>query len=245
MTESTASLAQRIQMEFDARAQQKQATEQQRLKAEEDRKKGLEKFGQVCDELRSVWRPRLEEFAKQFGDKIKVTPTVSPSQREAKIVFLTNMATMTLTLSVTPSPDLSRLILEYDLLIIPIFFNYERHAKLEMPLDKVDKATLGKWIDDQLISCVKAYFSMQENEIYAQRAMVEDPVTKVKLLPEDAKGTLQHEGRTLYFSSEDSLRKFKEKLQVEKPAAAGAVAPAAAKPAGTPAKPTVPPKSAS
>ena len=161
-------------------------------------------------------------------------------------------------LSVSPSPDLSKLILEYDLLIIPIFFNYERHAKLEMPLDKIDKAAVGKWIDDQLVSCVKAYFSMQENEIYVRRAMVEDPVTKVKLLREDAKGTLEHEGRTLYFSTEDSLRKFKEKVQLQAPSAAKAGstaevkpavaepgAKAGARPASVPAKQSVAPKPAS
>ena len=43
------------------------------------------------------------------------------------------------------------------------FFEYERHSRLEMPMDQVDKSAVGKWIDDRLVSCVKAYLALQEN----------------------------------------------------------------------------------
>ncbi|MCC6678808.1 MAG: hypothetical protein IT436_16875 [Phycisphaerales bacterium] len=234
MAEPT-TLAQRIKAEFDALAERKKSAEQHRAKEAESREKGLAEFGRICDELKSVWRPRIEEFAKQFGEKLKLTPSATPSLREAKAVFLTDMATMNLTLSAAPSLDATKLVLDYDLLIVPIFFDYERHARLEVPLDKVDKAAIGKWMDDQLVSCAKAYLSMQENQIYIQRAMVEDPVTKVKLLREEAKGKLEHGGQTYYFSSEDSLREYKKKLQIEPaPAAIAPAAPTA--PASGPAK---------
>lgn len=209
MAENTP-LAQRIRAEFDARAQRQKETEQQRTKEAEDRDKRLAQFGRTCEDLKAVWRPRFEEFATQFGDKIKITPSVTPSQREAKIVFLTDMATMNLTLRVTPSADVTKLVLDYDLLIVPIFFDYARNARLEMPLDKIDKAAVGKWIDDQLISCVKAFLTMQDNEYYIKRAMVEDPITKVKMLRDDAKGKLELDGKTYYFSSEESLKKFRD-----------------------------------
>lgn len=217
-------LALRIKAEFDARTQRKQDVAQQQAKESEDREKRLAQFGRTCDDLKAVWRPRFEEFAKQFGDRIKVTPAITPSLREAKIAFLTDMATMNLTISVAPSPDATKLVLDYDLLIIPIFFDYERHARLEMPLDRIDKAAVGKWVDDQLISCVKTYLTMQDNEIYIKRAMVEDPVTKVKLLREDARGKLELDGKTYYFSSEESLKKFRDERQ-PKPDAAKADAP--------------------
>lgn len=213
-------LAQRIQAEFQARAERQKTVEQQRTQEAQDREKGLAAFGKICDDLKSVWGPRLEEFAKQFGDKIKMTPSVSPSQREAKVAFLTSMASMDLTFRVAPSSDWAKIVLDYDLLIVPIFFEYERNARLEMPFDKVDKDAVAKWLDDRLVSCVKAYLSMQDNQLYIQRAMVEDPITKAKFLPEDAKAKLDHGGKTLYFSSEDSLRQYKEKLQIDQPVAA-------------------------
>ena len=169
----TASLVQRIKAEFDSRAQQQKAAEQANSKAAADREKGLAQFGQVCEDLRNVWRPRLEEFAKHFGEKIKVTPTVTPAQREAKMNFLTDLANVTLTFTVAPSPDAKKLVLDYDLLIIPVYFDYERHSKLEVPLDKIDRDAVGKWIDDRLISCLKTYLSIQDNQYYIKRAKSE------------------------------------------------------------------------
>ncbi len=213
-----APLAQRIKAEFDSRTQRLKSAEQDRAKESEQHEKRLALFAKTCDDLKAVWGPRFEEFSKHFGEKVKVTPTVSPSQREAKIHFLTDLANVTLRLTVAPSPDVSKLVLDYDLLIIPIYFDYERHARIEMPLDKIDKAAIGKWIDDQLVSCVKAYLSIQDNEHYVKRALVEDPISKARFLKEDAKARLEHDGRTIYFSSEDSLRQYKQRHQIDQPA---------------------------
>jgi YHS domain-containing protein len=210
----TQTLSQRIKAEFDSRTTRVKAAEQQKVQESEAREERLARFTKLCEDLKAEWRPRFDEFAKQFGDKIKVTPTVTPSQREAKIAFMTDLATMNLTLSIAPNLDATSVVLDYDLLIIPIFFDYERHARLEMPLDKVDRAKIGKWIEDQLISCVKAYLSMQDNEFYLKRSTVEDPVTHAKFLRGDAAATLEHKGTTYYFSSQESLKQYKEKLQI-------------------------------
>ncbi len=213
-----APLAQRIKAEFDSRAQRLKAAEQDQAKESQQREANLAQFTKVCEDLKAVWRPRFEEFAKQFGDKVKVSPTVTPSQREAKVEFMTDLAKVTLKLTASASPDFTKLALDYDLLIIPIFFEYDRHARLEVPLDNVDKAAVGAWIDDRLVSCVKAYLSIQDNEYYVKRALVEDPISKARFLKEDAKAKLEHDGRTIYFSSEDSLRQYKQRHQIDQPA---------------------------
>lgn len=213
MAESS-TLEQRIQAEFDARAQRKQAAEQERAKDTAQREQRLAAFDKACEAMKAVWRPRLEAFAARFGDKIKVTPAITPSQRQVKMVFLTDMASMDLSLTVAPSPDLSKIVLDYNLLIVPIFFDYERSARMEMPIDKVDGDAIGRWIDDRLVSCVRAYLSMQDNDAYVQRAMVEDPVTKQRFLREDAKAKLQHAGQTLYFVSEETMRQYKQQKQM-------------------------------
>jgi YHS domain-containing protein len=239
----TTPLAQRIKAEFDARTQRRQAGEQEQAKQTQEREKRLAQFTKLCEDLQGVWRPRIEEFARQFGDKIKVTPTVTPSQREAKVSFLTNLANITLTLTASAGADVTKLVLDYDLLIIPVFFEYERHARLEVPLDKVDREAIGKWIDDRLIACVKAYLSVQDNEYYMKRAMVQDPITKAMLLPEDAKAKFEHAGKTYYFTSEESFRKFKEDHPAAPPPSPKPQAPpSVAKPQGAPAKPAAPAK---
>jgi YHS domain-containing protein len=139
---------------------------------------------------------------------------MTPSQREGKVTFMTDMANVTMTISVSASPDVTKLVLDYDLLIVPMFFEYQRHARLEMPLDKVDRDAVGKWVDDQLVACVKAYLMMQENQYYIQRAMVEDPITKARFLPQDAAGKLEHGGHTQYFASNESFEQYKKKHQI-------------------------------
>ncbi|MEC9372539.1 MAG: hypothetical protein VYC34_01795, partial [Planctomycetota bacterium] len=106
--------------------------------------------------------------------------------------------------------DVNALILDYDLLILPMFFKYDRHARLEVPLDQVDKDAIGKWIDDRLVSAVKAYLTVQDNEFYISRAMTEDPVTRRRFLRDDAVGSINHKGRTHYFETNASMQQYKK-----------------------------------
>lgn len=211
----TNSLAARIKSEFDARASRAKTAEQERAKGSKEREALLAKFDKVCEELKGVWRPRLEDFAKQMGDAVKVKPTVQPSQREASIDFQTDLAQVSVTLSASVSPDGSKLVLDHYLQILPVFFDYERHARLEMPIDKVDTAAVGKWIDDRLVASVKAYLSLQDNEHYVKRAQVEDPITKARFLKQDAAAVLEHEGRTYHFASNESMKQYKDRLQIK------------------------------
>jgi YHS domain-containing protein len=121
---------------------------------------------------------------------------------------------MTLTLTASPNADVTRLVLDYELLVIPMLFEYQRHARLEMPLDAVDSDAVGAWLDDQLVSCVGTYLSMLDNEFYIRRAMVEDPITKARFLKADAAAEFEHNGHTVYFASEESLRQYKQKHQI-------------------------------
>lgn len=227
---NTGSLTQRIKAEFEAQQQRTKAAEQDRAKESQEREQRLALFNKTCESLKAVWGPRLQEFAKQFGDQIKVTPTITPTQREAKTVFFTELANITLTLSASASPDIRKLVLDYDLLILPMFIEYERHARAEFPLEGIDPKAVGAWIDDRLVGCVKVYLSLRENQLYLRRAMVEDPITKAMFLPEDAKAKIEHAGKTYYFASTESLEKFKAKHPAAPaaPATKAAAAPAAA-----------------
>lgn len=208
-------LSQRIKAEFAARDQR--VKEQEQAKAEEvkRREERLERFTKACEELKPVWKPRLEEFAKQFGEQVKVLPTLTPTHREAKVVFLTDLASMTLTLTVAPNSDLTAMVLGCELLIIPMVFEYERFSRLEVPLEAIDKGAVGAWIDDRLVACVKAYLDVKDNTFYIERAMVEDPISTKKFLRTDAAAKLEHMGHTYYFESEQTLQDYKNKQQIK------------------------------
>lgn len=203
------SLSQRIRDEFDAHEKRVKTAEQDRAMEAQAREKRLEQFARTCESLKAIWRPRLDEFAKQFGDTIKVTPTITPTLREMKALFVTDLANVTLALTASASPDLRRLVLDYELVILPMFIEYERHSRLEQPLDSVDPKAIGAWIDDRLVACVKVYLSLRDNQFYLNRAMVEDPISHTRFLPEEAKARCEHGGRSYYFSSEQTFQEFK------------------------------------
>lgn len=210
----TASLSERIKAEFEARDHKVKAEEQARAAEEQARHQRLERFNRACDELRSVWRPRLEEFAKQFGDEIKFTPKITPTQREAKAVFMTDLASINLALVIAPDVDVKKLVLDYDLLIVPMFFEYERHARLEISLDAIQPDAIAAWLDDRLVNCVKAYLAVQDNQAYINRSLVTDPVSGARLLRENAAAVIEHEGKAHYFKTEESAAEFKRKLEI-------------------------------
>ena len=211
---SQPTLAQRIQAEFDARADQQKQREARRAQEARESEQRLGQFEALCEDLKKIWGPKLETFAAQFGDRIEVTPSITPSHREAKVTFLTDLANMTMTLSASASPDIRELILDCDLLIIPTFIQYDRHARLQMPLDRIDRDALGKWIDDQLVGCVRTYLAMHDNQHYQTWSMVQDPITKAKLFKQDAAATIEHKGQRLYFESADTLRQYKERHSI-------------------------------
>jgi hypothetical protein len=168
MSEMT--LEQLIRAEFDARAQRVKQSEEARDKAAQIHNQRMANFNRVCEDLHSIVQPRIEEFARAMGQQVKITPTITPAERSATVTFLTDLANVTLTVKMAPDPEVTKLVLEYDLLILPMFFDYDRYARLEMPLDKIDRGAVAKWLDDRIMSCVRSYLAIQDNEHYLRRA---------------------------------------------------------------------------
>jgi YHS domain-containing protein len=222
------SLMKRLQTELDAGARRVEEIRRRTTQVHEDRQGRLEQFARACEGLQKVWRPRLEAFASKFGDRVKVTPTVTPSQRDAVLQFHSELAAVKVAFSASPDVEKGNLVLDYELSIVPVLMDYERHARMETPLDRVDDAAVAAWIDDRLVSFVRAYNAMTENEFYLRGSMVEDPVAKVRFPKFVAAASLVRGGKTIYFVSADTKRQFEAR---EAPARkAEAPAPASAKP---------------
>ena len=98
----------------------------------------------------------------------------------------------------------------YDLEIIPILMKFDSHDEVEFPLDAVDTTALGTWFDDRIVSFVKSYLAIHENQYYLKDQMVEDPIAKVKFPKFAAGATLQVKGKTVYFINEATRRKFEK-----------------------------------
>jgi YHS domain-containing protein len=204
------SLASRIDAEFSVVEEKIKKLQSQHLEEHKERQKRLEQLGKVFDELRDIWKPRLELLVKKFGDRVQVTPKVTPSTREAVFEFQSKRGRVRLKLSASTDRDVREVILGYDLEIIPVFMQYDRHAEIEFPLEAVDQAAAAQWIDDRIVDFVRTYLSMGENEIYLKDRMVEDPIAHARFPDFAAGATLEWQGQKFYFISEETRREFEK-----------------------------------
>ena len=85
-------LLKRIDAEFDANRDKLKAFQAEKTQEHVERQQRLERFDELLGELVDVWRPRLEALRTKFGDRAKVTPTITPSRRSAAFKFDTELA---------------------------------------------------------------------------------------------------------------------------------------------------------
>jgi YHS domain-containing protein len=209
-------LLSRIDKEFSAVEERIKQNQSQQIDVYHGRQDRLAEFEQTLNRLRDVWQPRMEAFAKRFGDRVKVSLSADPARRSALYDFKTELARVEMRLSVMTDQDVQKLILNYDLRIIPILMQYDKHAELELPLDAVDDETVAAWIDDRLVQFVRTYLSLHENQHYLKEHMVEDPIAHVRFPKFAAGATLESKGTTHYFISDETRQTFQEQLTTAK-----------------------------
>ncbi len=157
-------LIERITAEFAAVEEKKRKRRVEHQQQQEARQKRLETFGKVLDDLRDVWRPRLEALAQQFGPRVKVSPHIEPSLRETTFAFESTVARIDLCFSATTDPDITKVVLGYDLHIIPVLMRFEGHSEIAFPLDGVDREAAARWIDDRIVEFVRTYLRLHEGD---------------------------------------------------------------------------------
>jgi hypothetical protein len=202
------SLSSRIDDEFAVLEKKFKDTQAEALREWRNRRQRMQQLDKVYEKLGEAWKPRLATLLKKFGDRVQVTPRLTPSSREAAFEFQSRLGRVRLKFSASTDRDVRKVILSYDLEIIPVYFRYQPHAELEFPLGAVDEAAAARWVDDCIVDFVRAYLSMAENEFNAQEHMVEDPVAHVRFPDFVAGATLEWQGQKHYFVDEETRREF-------------------------------------
>jgi hypothetical protein len=204
------SLASRIDAEFSVVEEKVKKFQVGQAEEHKQREKRLEQLTKVFDQLQEVWRPRLDLLVKKFGDKVKTTPRVVPSTREAVFDFQSHLAKVRLKFSATTDRQVQKVILSYDLEITPALMRFKPHDEVEFPLNNVNKEAVAKWIDDRIVEFVQTYFAMGENEIYLKDYMVEDPIAHVSFPKYAAATTLEWKGQKFYFIGAETRQEFEK-----------------------------------
>jgi hypothetical protein len=202
------SLAIRIDAEFTVVADKIKKLQVEMVEEHKERQKRLEQLGKVYDQMIAIWKPRLELLVKKFGDRVHVEPRILPTTRKATFAFKSNLANVRLKFSAMTDRDVRKLILGYDLEIIPVLMRYKAHDEAEFPLQQIDAEAVAKWIDDRIVDFVQTYMSLGENDYYLKENMVEDPVAHVRFPTFAAGATLEWQGQKLYFVGEETRREF-------------------------------------
>lgn len=207
------SLIERIRGEFAASQDKLKQFQQQKVEIHHDRQQRRERLEHTFNQLQDVWRPRLEALAKEFGDRVKVTPTVTPGRRQAMMQVKSPLASIKLQFSAGTDTEVANFVLAYDLEILPILMEFERHAEIVFPLEEVDPNAIAQWLDDRIVGFVKTYLSLHENEYYLKDQMVEDPVAHIRFPKLAAGATRRLKGKEYFFISDETAAEF-EKLSV-------------------------------
>jgi hypothetical protein len=121
------SLANRIDAAFSAVEEKIKKFQAEQMEEHKQRQKRLEQLGNVFDQMRDIWRPRLELLVQKFGDRVQTTPRILPSTREVTFDFQSRVARVRLKFAASTDRDIHKVILTYDLEIIPVLMRFKSH----------------------------------------------------------------------------------------------------------------------
>jgi YHS domain-containing protein len=201
-------LLERIDAEFSALEEKIKRAQGEKLQEHQERQNRLTTFKRELDSLPEVWGPRLDALLERFGEYAKAAPRLESTSRAVTMDFETELARIRLRLSATTDHDVRNLILSYDLEILPALMQFDSHQQGQWPIDAIDRRAVGDWVDDRIVSFVKTYLSLHENEYYLKEHMVRDPVAGVRFPKYAAAATVDVGGKTYYFIGDETRREF-------------------------------------
>jgi hypothetical protein len=165
-------LRQQLDAELAGAKSRAQQTRREWERFGRDMEERQEKFDALLERLRPIWVPRLELLRDRFTKVAKVEqPEVKRYARSVTFTF-TSKYRVELKFSASPDKDVRNLVLEYDLLVIPILVKYDRHVELEMPIDRVDEEAVARWLDDRIVSFVKTYVALEGDDFFEKNVAV-------------------------------------------------------------------------
>jgi len=130
--------------------------------------------------LREICRPRIEALAQKFGERVQVIPEIGAELRQATFKFDSNLAHIDLRFRASTDQEVRKLVLDYELQILPILMKFVPHVQAEFPLEAIDPGAVAQWLDDRIVDFVRTYLSLHQNEYYLKDHMVVDPVANIR-----------------------------------------------------------------
>jgi len=172
-----------------------------------------QRFVEITEKLLSDPRAGyLNKLAERFDNaELTRTETRIGFIGELRFRYTANFpASVTLSLALTHDSTVRNVYVSYDVEILPIFMNYERHDEISFPVDDFEYDQAFAWVDDKIVQFVRSYMELQFAEQYQKENLVTDPVVGVRFSKIHAHGRETYRGTTFFFLTEDSHTLFKD-----------------------------------
>lgn len=171
----------------------------------------LQRFDQLAGQLiQTVILPRLHKLAEHF-DNAELLPLEQVKRYQCICRFRHTErfpASTKLSLTVSHDGQIQRLIVSYDLEILPVFFQFDRHDEVAFPLEGVEEQRLAEWVDAKLLQFVDTYLQLEIADQYQRENLVTDPVCGSRITKLCAVARQEYQGQTAYFCSHVCHAKF-------------------------------------
>lgn len=204
-------LEQQIQHRLNNRDKEERAERVQLQSKMSEIENRLARFEQLADKAvgEIIW-PRMQKLAELF----KNSKLVARNEAEGHSCVCRfdhsarYPASVTLSLSVAHDAEIESLLLVYDLEILPIFFQFERHDQLLFTLGALDQARIADWVNQKILAFVDTYLRLEQTDQYQQSSRVTDPVCRMQFRQSIASAEAKYGGETYYFCSQGCCEKF-------------------------------------
>ena len=152
----------------------------------------------------------LPKLAKRFDNaELTRSETRIGTLGELRFRYTTKFpASVTLSLALTHDSTVRNVFVTYDVEILPIFMNYERHDEISFPVEAFDYDQTFAWVDDRIVQFVRTYMELQFAEQYQKENLVTDPVVGVRFSKIHAHTQETYHGTTFFFLTADSHTLF-------------------------------------
>jgi hypothetical protein len=179
-------LEQKLRVKLALVAEKRQAAEETSERTTEASDLRLDAYKRAARQLMAaVLRPRIEKVMTFFPNAL-----LSPAEADTESQWCCRFqktaeypASTKLSFFVSPDAGFENVLVTYDLEILPIYFRFQSHDQLAVPLDGVPAASVTDWIDAKLLEFVDAYVRTQTVKQYQLSGPIAESRSSARLQP--------------------------------------------------------------
>lgn len=152
--------------------------------------------------LTSVVLPRIRAMARHFDNAVIEEPKDEDFRCACRFSHTARFpATATITVAIMPGDRHEGLALHNTLEILPEFFDYERHSDHQISPGPRSDEMVASWVEDKMLRFLDTYLQLETHPLYQKDNLVTDPVCGMRLPLAQAAGSVERNGREIFFCS--------------------------------------------